>query len=227
MMTRSRFRILIADDDPIVCQFLRNAIDREQSMEVVGEASTGLQTLQYIEDLHPDAVTLDLLMPEMHGLEVMHGIRMKYVHVAVIILAASITRQQGLQAFQLGAQAVLRKHDVDKLIECLRAVSNGEYWARDKAFTTSADACLHLCDDLAPVGSNPWKVTNREMQIICLIASGKTNREIASLLTIREATVKRHVANIFEKCGVAHRVELVKFASTQNLSGGEFPAKVA
>ncbi len=201
----TKTRILIADDDPIVRSLLRNILCRQPTVEVVGEAADGLQTL-------------DLLMPRAQGWEVLQQIIDGHVPTSVIIVASCIAPQQALDAIQIGARGTLGKQFLSLLPKCLECVRSGEYWVGQQSFATLQEAALFLSQQLQPApADNPWKLTARELQITALVAAGQSNRDIAATLSISEETVKRHLANIFPKCGVVNRVELARFASHGSL----------
>ncbi len=216
--TSSHVRVLIADDDPIVRELIRKILTRRPDFQILGEAVDGQETLRRIGQLRPDVLLLDLLMPRLQGLEALHAIAKGNVPVAVIILAASITKLQSLEAIQLGARGVLAKKNVRKLPECIACVVNGGYWVEDQSFAGLQDAVMVLIQQPGTAEvSNQWKLTPRELQVIALVSTGSTNRNVATTLNISEETVKRHLTNIFEKCGVANRVELVRFATDHSL----------
>jgi DNA-binding NarL/FixJ family response regulator len=202
---RAECRILVADDDPIVRELLRSSIATIPGMQVVGEASDGQQILDAIEKLNPDVLMLDLLLPTMHGLSVLRSIRMKHIRPAVVVFAAAISKHDALEAFRLGARAVLPKRWLNRLSECLIRVRNGHYWFGDQGFETRQETLRQLLDEPdAVAAANGWGLTTRELQVVHLVASGNTNCEIAGTFGIAEVTVKRHIANIYRKCGVSN-----------------------
>ncbi len=210
--------LLIADDDPIARDLIRHILRRYAATEIVGEATDGLETLKLVQRDRPDILLLDILMPNLRGPDVLNKIVTGFVNVAVVVLAASITKQQALEALQLGARGILPKKSVRRLPECLSCILRGEYWIDDHAFRNLQDAVLSLiCQPESSVRSDVWRLTAREMQVMSLVMVGKTNRDIASTLSISEKTVKRHLANIFEKCGTVNRVGLARFASEHGL----------
>ncbi len=214
----ARIRVLIGDDDPIVRQLVRKILVQHGGVEVLGEAVDGDETLRLVQDLRPDVLLLDLLMPRLQGMQALHAIATGVVPVRVVILAASITNLQALEALQLGAHGLLPKKAVRKLPECINCVAKGEYWAEEHSFRTLQEAVLFIMGHWESTPAvKPWNITPREMQVMSLLVLGKTNREIAVTLSISEQTVKHHLLNIFDKCDVANRTELVRFASRHGL----------
>jgi two-component system nitrate/nitrite response regulator NarL len=216
----SKIRVVVADDDPIACDLIRNLVARAPGFEIVGEAADGLQVPALVKDLRPDILLLDLLMPRMQGMAVLHTLAGGAETVAVIVLAAFIDRQQLLQSLQLGARGVLSKKSVTALAHCLFWVVKGAYWVEGEVFQSKRDAILHVLqlppETAAP--DNPWKLTPRELQVASLVAVGQTNAEIAATLSVNEDTIKRHLSSIFGKCGVTNRVQLALLATQQGLA---------
>ncbi len=217
-------RVLIADDDPIVRELLCRVLAHPSGVEVVGEALDGPETLERLDQLRPDVLLLDNLMPMMEGLEVLRRIAQGNVRVGVILVAAHMSKQQTLEALQLGARGILVKKSIRRLLDCLACVAEGGYWAEEQSFATLADAVAYLiARPERTVVADERHLTTRELQLISLVAIGQTNRQIGATLSIREDTVKRHLANIFRKCGVSNRVELVLFASRYELLASTSP----
>jgi DNA-binding NarL/FixJ family response regulator len=213
-------RILIADDDPIVREILRNMLGSPNSgFTVTGEARNGDETVRLARELKPDLLLLDLLMPNLPGLEALKEMTSADFLVRTIVLTASITKQQVLQALQLGARGVVRKDALGELVSAIRAVLDGQYWLDGKVVPN----VVQLLNDLAAstktdTPRNDFGLTPRELEIVALVTEGCGNREIAGRLTISEETVKRHLTHIFDKVGMSTRLELALFALDHNLA---------
>lgn len=213
-------RILIADDDPIVREILRNMLGSPNSgFSVAGEARNGEETVRLARELKPDLLLLDLLMPNLPGLEALKEMTTSDFLVRTIVLTASITKQQVLQALQLGARGVVRKDALGELVAAIRAVLDGQYWLDGKVVPN----VVQLLNDLAAstksdAPRNDFGLTPRELEIVALVTEGCGNREIAGRLTISEETVKRHLTHIFDKVGMSTRLELALFALDHNLA---------
>ena len=217
--TRSAARILIADDDPIVREILRNMLATQNSFSVAGEARNGEETVKLARELKPDLLLLDLLMPNLPGLDALKEMTTSDFMVRTIVLTASITKQQVLQALQLGARGVVRKDALGELVSAIRAVLDGQYWLDGKVVPN----VVQLLNDLAAstkssAPRNDFGLTPREQEIVVLVTEGCGNREIAGRLTISEETVKRHLTHIFDKVGMSTRLELALFALDHGLA---------
>src|SRR5664280_630587 len=125
-------RILIADDDPIVREILRNLLSSGNNFSVTGEAKNGEETVRLARELKPDLLLLDLLMPNLPGLDALKEMTTSDFMVRTIVLTAAITKQQVLQALQLGARGVVRKDALGELISAIHAVLEGQYWLDGK-----------------------------------------------------------------------------------------------
>jgi DNA-binding NarL/FixJ family response regulator len=216
---RGTARILIADDDPIVREILRNLLSAGNEFAVAGEARNGEETVRLARELKPDLLLLDLLMPNLPGLDALKEMTTSDFLVRTIVLTAAITKQQVLQALQLGARGVVRKDALGELVTAIRAVLDGQYWLDGKIVPN----VVQLLNELAAstrsdAPRNDFGLTPRELEIVALVTEGCGNREIAGRLTISEETVKRHLTHIFDKVGMSTRLELALFALDHNLA---------
>lgn len=212
-------RILIADDDPIVREILRNLLSSGNHFSVTGEAKNGEETVRLARDLKPDLLLLDLLMPNLPGLDALKEMTTSDFMVRTIVLTAAITKQQVLQALQLGARGVVRKDALGELISAIHAVLEGQYWLDGKIVPNVVQLLNELAASTrADAPRNDFGLTPRELEIVVLVTEGCGNREIANRLTISEETVKRHLTHIFDKVGMSTRLELALFALDHNLA---------
>ena len=209
-------RVIIADDDPIVRDVLRTVLRREPRVEIIGEAADGQEAVKLSTDLGPDLLLLDLLMPQ-PGMDALRELGDANPRLKIVVLCSSIENRQIVQALQLGARGVLLKESLGHLRACIRAVLDGYYWI-DNRRHSSTNEVVHTL--LAASTSGPeqtYNLTKRELEVISLVTLGNTNREIGETLCISEETVKRHLANIFDKVGMSSRVELAMFAVEHRL----------
>jgi len=212
-------RVLIADDDPIVRELLSRVLRRNPKLVLLGEAVDGLAAVKLVSELKPDVLILDLLMPHLPGMDALRALTSAEVPVRTIVLCAYIGKRQIVEALQLGARAVLLKESVRYLVACIEAVANGYYWVENRKIDSVAEVIRELMSaSLAEPGTaEKYKLTGRELQIISFVTLGNTNREIGHALSISEETVKRHMANIFDKVGMSTRLELAMFAIDRQL----------
>ena len=203
---KPRIGILIADDHSVLRQGLVSLIGFEADMMVVGEASNGREAVDLWRQKRPDVILLDLRMPELDGLGVIKQIRADDENTRIIVLTTFDGDEDIYRAIQAGAKGYLLK-DVPReaLIDCIRRVHAGE-------------TCVpvHLANRLAKRISDK-SVSEREIDVLKLMAQGKSNKEIGSVLFISAGTVKSHVKNIFAKLNVNSRAEAVANAAHSGL----------
>jgi DNA-binding NarL/FixJ family response regulator len=199
-------RVLIADDHSVVREGLASLIGRKADMNVVGEASNGREAVAFWKEHRPDVTLLDLRMPEVDGLGALKEIRAADPHARLIVLTTFDGDEDIFRAIQAGAKGYLLK-DVPReaLMDCIRRVHAGE-------------TCVpvHLAAKLAERVSGET-LSAREIDVLKLMALGKSNKEIGSALFISEGTVKSHVKGIFAKMNVISRTEAVANATRRGL----------
>lgn len=212
-------RVLIADDDPIVRELLTKVFRRKPNFALVGEAADGAEAVQLAAMLKPDVLLLDLLMPHLPGMDTLRALTSTTDSVRIILFCAYIGKRQIVEALQLGARGILLKKSVHSLEPCIQAVVDGNYWVEDREVGSVAEIVGELvrsgAAELKP--ERAYNLTERELQIISLVTLGEGNRAIGNTLSISEDTVKRHLANIFNKVGMSTRVELAMFAVEHRL----------
>jgi DNA-binding NarL/FixJ family response regulator len=212
----ARVRILVADDHPIVREALKKLLVLEEDFDVVGEAGNGREVLERVRELDPDVLLLDLRMPDLDGLATLQALRQTNQRTRVIILTASESKSEFVQAMKLGCSGIMLKQTASDLIAtCIRKVSEGEIWLDSK--TTAAvmrqfSPCLEESGKRGG-GNERGPLSMRELEIVELAAQGFKNREMAEKMFISEQTVKNHLHNIFDKLGVSGRQELKAYVS--------------
>jgi two-component system, NarL family, nitrate/nitrite response regulator NarL len=215
-------RILIADDHPVFREGLVSIFRKEPEFKIIGEASDGRQALQLINDLHPDVLLLDLLMPLLTGLETLRELSNSPTPVRPIVLTAAIAQEQIAQALQLGARGiVLKDTPTEVLFNSIRAVMNGRFWVGQTEVKDLMEALRYYVASADEDSKKQFGLTSRERDVVGAIAVGFTNREIAEKFSISEQTVKHHLRNIFDKTGVSNRLELALFAIKHGLVSTE------
>jgi NarL family two-component system response regulator LiaR len=198
-------KILIVDDHSVVLQGLRMFLALEPTFELVGEAMNGADAIDKVTKLHPDVVLMDLLMPVMDGIKATETIKRDFPDIEVIALTSVLEDLSVVGAIRAGAIGYLLKDtEADELIRAIKAAASGQVQLSPKA----AERLLR--EVRAP--ENPEKLTERETEVLRLLAEGKSNKEIAASLTIGETTVKTHVSNILMKLGVPSRTQAALYA---------------
>jgi NarL family two-component system response regulator LiaR len=193
-------RVLITDDHGVVRQGLRMFLSLDPDIQVVGEAQDGHEALEMARELKPDVVLMDLLMPVMDGLESTKAIRTELPDVEVIALTSVLEGASVTGAIRAGAIGYLLKDtDAEGLHQAIRGAAEG-------GVHLSPEAAAHLMREVrAP--ENPEALSDRETEVLRLLARGKANKRIASELYIEEHTVKAHVSSILMKLGVQSRTQ--------------------
>lgn len=198
-------RILIADDHSVVRQGLRMFLSPDPDLVIVGEASDGSQAVEMARELRPDVVLMDLMMPEMDGITATGLIRHELPDTEVIALTSMLEDNTVIGAIRAGAVGYLLKDtEASELIRAIKSAASGQVQLSPKA------AARLMREVRAP--DNPETLTDREIEVLRLLALGYANKEIASSLTIGEKTVKTHVSNILSKLGVASRTQAALYA---------------
>jgi two-component system, NarL family, nitrate/nitrite response regulator NarL len=214
----SSVRILIADDHTIFRDGLRRLLEAEPELQVAGEAADGAETISQTRELNPDILLLDLAMPRVPGMDVLRELSINgELHTRIIVLTAAVERLEIVQALQLGARGVVMKDAATQLLmKAIRTVMAGQYWIGREAV---GDIVEFMRSN--PSGEKParnYGLTKREMDILTTIVAGLSNKEIARRFSLSEDTVKHHLTNIFDKVGVASRLELALFAINNRLT---------
>jgi NarL family two-component system response regulator LiaR len=216
MRDPEKIRVLIVDDHQIVRQGLRNFLELNEDISIIGEVADGIAALESATMLKPDVILMDLVMPRMDGITATMEIKKRNPEVMVIALTSFTEDDKVIPAIQAGACSYLLK-DVspDDLVEAIRAAAKGE--AR-----LHPDVTRKLMQQVskptpAQKETLPAEITDRELDVIRLVAQGESNQEIASELVISEKTVKTHMSNIFSKLGLVDRTQLAIYAIKNHL----------
>ena len=209
--TKQAVRILVADDHAIFRDGLRKLLEGADDVQIVGEAANGVECTKMLAKLKPDILLLDLRMPEKDGLGVLEEVNFDTTGTRVIVLTAAEDDRDVVRAMRLGARGVVLKQSAsDLLLKSIRKVAEGEIWLDNRMTAEVIDAFKKS----AETGSRREKplLSDREKEIVQLVAQGFRNREIGEKLFISEQTVKNHLHNIFDKLGVSDRLELALYA---------------
>jgi DNA-binding NarL/FixJ family response regulator len=203
-------RVLIADDHPVVRQGLRTFLDVQDDLTVIGEAANGEEAVAMAESLTPDVLLLDLRMPVLDGLGALG--RLGGLGVRVIVLTSVSDPVDVAPAMRAGAAGFLYK-DVDPaaLVQAIRAVHGGQV-------LLAPEAAVAMLSGPGPVADAVAALTERELEVLRLVAAGCSNREIARALVVAEKTVKTHVSNVLMKLGVQDRTQAALYAVRHGLA---------
>lgn len=193
-------RILLADDHAMVRQGLRLFLALDPELAVVGEAADGAQAVRLAHALQPDVVLMDLLMPVLDGIAATAAIRRELPHVEVIALTSVLEDSAVYGAMRAGAIGYLLKDtQAGDLARAIKAAAAGQV-------QMSPAVAARLLREV-PAPPRPEPLTGRETEVLCQLAQGKSNKEIAAALVIAEKTVRTHVSHILAKLGVASRTQ--------------------
>ncbi len=208
-------RILICDDHAIVREGLRTLIGMEPGMEIVGEAVNGIEAVQKACALQPDVILLDMLMPRMGGLEAIKEMRRNCPDSNILVLTSFSDDEMVFPAIKAGAIGYLLKNTTpERLLNAIREIHQGKP-------TMSSDVAKKLMGELQRASDLPQTdepLTEREMDVLRLVAQGMSNQEIAKKLVIGEGTVRTHVSNILAKLHLANRTQAALYALREGLT---------
>jgi DNA-binding NarL/FixJ family response regulator len=199
-------RILVADDHSVVRQGLRMFLELDSELEVIGEAENGAEAVRLAGELQPDVVLMDLLMPVMDGITAIGEVRQRYRDIEVLALTSVLEDASVVGAIKAGAIGYLLKDtQADELCRAIKAAAQGQV-------QLAPQAAARLMREVRTPEESPEVLTERETEVLRLLARGQANKEIARSLTIGEKTVKTHVSNILGKLGVQSRTQAALYA---------------
>lgn len=212
-------RVVLVDDHALFRRGLELVLSGESDLEVVGQASDGEEALRVVRSLTPDVVLMDIRMPRMSGIDAARAIRDSVPGTKVIMLTVSEEEDDLFAAVRAGASGYLLKEvSIDEVAGAVRAVTRGHALISPSMaakLLVEFNALSERAADRQRAGDP--KLTDRELQVLRLVAKGMSNREIASELFIAENTVKNHVRNMLEKLGMHSRMEAVIYAMREGL----------
>ncbi|MEU0088055.1 response regulator transcription factor [Streptomyces sp. NPDC006274] len=214
-MADKRIRVLLVDDHQVVRRGLRTFLEVQDDIEVVGEAGDGAEGVALTEELLPDVVLMDVKMPGMDGIDALRKLR-ELANPAKVLIVTSFTEQRTVvPALRAGAAGYVYKDvDPDALAGAIRSVHAGHVLLQQEI------AGALLADDTPGSGTGRGSsLTEREREVLALIADGRSNREIARALVLSEKTVKTHVSNILMKLDLADRTQAALWAVRHGMTG--------
>jgi NarL family two-component system response regulator LiaR len=218
MNTSSSIRIFIAEDHAIVRKGVRTLLSLEKDLEVVGEAANGREAVEQVALLHPDVILMDLVMPEMDGIQAIQQIKARQPEARVLVLTSFATDEKIFPAIKAGALGYLLKDsDPAQLAQAIRQVNAGEY-------SLHPLIARKVLQELNLSPKHPQKgqqLTEREIEVLRMVAQGKSNRQIADELVLSLGTVRAHLSNILGKLHLASRTQATLYALREGLASLE------
>jgi DNA-binding NarL/FixJ family response regulator len=199
-------RVLIAEDHSVVRQGLRLFLGTDPEIEIVGEARNGQEALTLARSVHPDVVLMDLIMPVLNGIEATSSIRRELPDTEVVALTSVLEQEMVVKALRAGAIGYLMKDtESAELCRAIKAAAAGQV-------QLSPDVASRLLHELQTPEQSQVDLTERETDVLRLLALGKSNKEIARTLQVTEQTTKTHVSHILSKLGVSSRTQAALYA---------------
>ncbi|RME11791.1 MAG: DNA-binding response regulator [Ardenticatenia bacterium] len=204
-------RILLVDDHAVVRVGLRALLDAQPDMEVVGEAATAADAVRQCAMLRPDVVLMDIRLPDRTGIDACAEIRRMGAPCQVLMLTSYADDALVLDALKAGAAGYVLKHlDTDDLVRAIRAVAEGDA-VLDPKVTAAVVAQVQKAEEEQRRAAFR-DLSDRELEVLALVAQGKSNAEIAEILTLSPVTVRNHVSTILQKLGLSNRIEAATYA---------------
>lgn len=215
MSEESRIRVLIADDHAVVREGLRLLINSEPGMEVVGQAADGVEAVLAARSLNPDVILLDLVMPRKNGIEAIAEIRQEKPTAHILVLTSFAEDDKVFPAIKAGALGYLLKDSSpNELLQAIRETSRGE----SSLHPTIARKLIRELSQPSNLPPAAEPLTEREVEVLKLVALGLPNQEIAEKLSLSERTVRSHVSNILDKLHLANRTQAALYAVREGLA---------
>ena len=207
-------KVMITDDHILMREGIKQLLEFDGSIEVIAEASNGIECLEKLETTNPDVLLLDINMPEKNGIEVLEEIRKNRIDMKVLILTVHNEVEYLLKAVDIGVDGyILKDSESSELKKAINHVLNGENYIQPSLIPALNSRLVNRDIDKEKIDA----LTKRELEVLIQVASGMFNKEIATALNISERTVKNHISNIFKKIDVNDRTQAAVFAIKNNL----------
>lgn len=205
---------MIADDHSLIREGLKQLLEFDGTIKVVGEASNGVECLDRLKEYNPDVLLLDINMPEMNGIEVLKKMKEDNSQIKVLILTVHNEMDYLMKAVDIGVDGyILKDSESSELKKAINAVKDGENYIQPSLIPALNNQLVNRDTDKDRISS----LTNRELEVLVQVANGMFNKEIATNLNISERTVKNHISNIFKKIDVSDRTQAAVFAIKNNI----------
>lgn len=209
-----KINVMIVDDHSLIREGLKQLLEFDGTIKVVGEASNGIECLEKIIICNPDVLLLDINMPEMNGIEVLKKMKADGTQIKVLILTVHNEMDYLMKAVDIGVDGyILKDSESSELKKAIRAVKDGENYIQPSLIPALNSQLVNRDFDKDLISS----LTNRELEVLVQVANGMFNKEIATNLNISERTVKNHISNIFKKIDVSDRTQAAVFAIKNNI----------
>lgn len=206
--------VMLVDDHKMIREGMKQLLEFDNEIKVIAEASGGAECLEILQEKIPDLLLLDINMPEMNGIEVVKKIRKNNIPVKILMLTVHKEVEYLLHLMDLGIEGyILKDSDSTELIKAIEAVVKGETYIQAELMPALNSKLVKRDTDREKLDV----LTDREIEVLKLVAEGKFNKEIAAQLHISERTVKNHISNIFKKIDVCDRTQAAVFAIKNNM----------
>lgn len=209
-----KIRVMIADDHSLIREGLKQLLEFDGSIEIVGEASNGVECLEKLSECNPEVLLLDINMPEKNGIEVLKQMKADDSKIRVLVLTVHNEMDYMMKAVDIGVDGyILKDSESSELKKAIRAVRDGENYIQPSLIPALNSQLINRDTDKDKIAL----LTNRELEVLVQVANGMFNKEIAINLNISERTVKNHISNIFKKIDVSDRTQAAVFAIKNNI----------
>lgn len=206
--------VMLIDDHKMVREGMKQLLEYDNKIKIISEGASGMDCLKLLKQKVPDVLLLDINMPDMNGIEVVKEIRKRKLHVKILMLTVHKEVEYLLHLLDIGIDGyILKDSGSEELIKAIQIVNSGEHYIQPELLPALNSRLVKRDTDKDKMKM----LTDREVEVLKLVAEGKFNKEIASQLNISERTVKNHISNIFKKIDVSDRTQAAVFAIKNNL----------
>lgn len=212
--TTDKIKIMIADDHNLLREGLKQLLEFDGSMEIIAEASDGIECLEILNNVNPDILLLDINMPLKNGIEVLEELKVSKPNLKILILTVHGEVEYLIKAIDIGADGyIMKDSESSELKRAINEILSGEKYIQPSLIPMLNNKLANRDIDKDKLNS----LTSRELEVLVQVANGMFNKEIAINLNISERTVKNHISNIFKKIDVSDRTQAAVFAIRNNL----------
>lgn len=207
-------KVMITDDHVMMREGIKQLLEFDGSIKVIAEAGNGIECIEKLKEFHPDVLLLDINMPEKNGLEVLKELKEENSDIKVLILTVHNEVEYLINAVDIGVDGyIMKDSESSELKKAIQLVMNGENYIQPSLIPALNSRLVNRDTDKDKIDD----LTKRELEVLIEVASGMSNKEIATNLDISERTVKNHISNIFKKIDVSDRTQAAVFAIKNNL----------